>query len=221
MRITLIILFLIFCLSNPTFCQDPNLLTPDKVDSLGGTRFPNFVGVSLKGDSIFLDNKVTLISFISFPCLSCLMFEVPYLNQFEAEHGDEIQIVTIIPHAASNIKIYQENTDTTSAYCMIRRINNLPQIEYTIIPECWESKIKDKRRIGVDCEDISKQYVSEYPTNLLVDNQGIIRKVYTAFDLIVDKSIMGTMKEDALYYFNLSKQEASKAIQPAETVIKH
>lgn len=152
------------------------------------------IGLSLDNDTIVIGEKIILLSFGYFACRPC-MLEIPYLNKLMEIYGDKVDVVAIFPHVASDLRKYQENIDTASVYCRIRRHAGFEKINYKIIPECSEKRNKSKDSIAPECNTIRKKFgIESFPTNLLIDKNGVVREIYTGFaayelENIVDKII--------------------------------
>jgi thioredoxin-related protein len=155
-----------------------------------------YIGITLDNDSITIGEKIILLSFAYFACRPC-MLEIPYLNKLYDKYQQEIEIVVVLPHVASDIIIYQENIDTTSLFCRIRRRSGFEKIRYSIIPECKVKKNKSKNRIGCECNNIRKNFgVLNFPTILLLDEEGTIRNTYSDFASNEAESIINQIEAD-------------------------
>lgn len=156
----------------------------------------NFVGITLENDSIVLGEEVLLLSFGYFACRPC-MLEIPLLNRLNEKYSGDIKIVGIFPHAESDIRIYQENIDTTSIFCRIRKHAGFEKINYQIVPECKTKKDNRKNIIAPECDLISRRFdIENYPTNLLIDKNGVIRHVYSGFAAYEADSVIKKIEAD-------------------------
>lgn len=153
-------------------------------NSLINKKVPHFTGYlideSLVNES-FLDNKVILLNFMFIGCGGC-MHELPYLAKlYEDYKNTNFMIVTIMRNGIEDIKSYQGEGDTSKVFYQIRKMYKSESIKNPIIAEC-----KSVKQFGAinnirTCPDnISKIFlIYAYPTNLLVDKTGIIKKKYS------------------------------------------
>lgn len=152
--------------------------------SLLNQKVPAIDAVTVDGqriDSNYFKGKVTLISFMFIGCVPC-MKEAPVLNQLykEVSH-DTLQMLCVAPHTAIQMADY--NSKENNRLSLLRKANGVEPIPYPVIAECTTTKEgRAPNVLGPECNTLSAQFfVSGYPATLLVDHNGIVRKVYEGF----------------------------------------
>jgi len=154
------------------------------VYSLLNKKVPSFKGFLINDsivDETFLDKKVILLNFMFIGCQGCMQ-ELPNLNKLNVKYKNtDFMIVTIMGNGIEDIKSYQGIGDTSKAFYQIRKILKSEYIQNPIIAECKSVKQTGPPKSIKTCTDnISKKFfIDAYPTNLLVDKSGIIRKIYS------------------------------------------
>lgn len=154
------------------------------VNSLLNKKVPHFTGYLINEsvvDETFLDNKVILLNFMFIGCQGCMQ-ELPNLNKLNGKYKNtDFMIVTIMGNGIEDIKSYQGIGDTSKAFYQIRKILKSEYIQNPIIAECkFVKQTGPPKSIKTCTDNISKKFfIDGYPTNLLVDKSGIIRKIYS------------------------------------------
>jgi thiol-disulfide isomerase/thioredoxin len=144
-------------------------------------QVPHFTGYRLDGsivDETFLENKVVLLNFMFIGCKGCMQ-ELPVLAKLNEEYDNgDFMIVTIMGNGIEDIKSYQGIGDTSKVFCQIRKMLRFESIKNPIIAECKAVKQYGPINSISTCTDnISKIFqIGAYPTNLLIDNKGVILK---------------------------------------------
>lgn len=147
-------------------------------------KVPTIKAVASNGqviDTDYFKGKVTLISFMFIGCVPC-MKEAPALNQLYKEVSpDSLQMLCIAPHTAAQMSDY--NSDTNNRLSLLRKANGVDPIPYPVVAECTTTKVgRAPNVLGPECNTLSSQFfVSGYPATVLVDRNGIVRKVYEGF----------------------------------------
>jgi thiol-disulfide isomerase/thioredoxin len=165
-------------------CEYPQLNT------LLNRKVPHFTGYLVNEtvvDETFLDNKVILLNFMFFGCQGCMQ-ELPNLAKLQEKYKNtNFMIVTIMGNGIEDIKSYQGVGDTSKIFYQIRKMWKYESIKNPIIAECKSVKQTGPINSIKTCTDnISKSFfIGAYPTNLLVDKTGIIKKKYS--NLVDDK----------------------------------
>lgn len=156
--------------------NDPHLLINKKV--------PAIKAIALDGQAIdtnYFKGKVTLISFMFIGCVPC-MKEAPALNQLYTEVShDTLQMLCIAPHTAIQMADY--NSKQYNRLSLLRKANGVDPIPYPVVAECtMTQKGRAPNVLGPECSTLSSQFfVSGYPATLLIDRNGVVRKVYEGF----------------------------------------
>jgi len=104
-------------------------------------------------------------------------------------------IVTIMGNGIADIQSYQGTGDTSKIFYSIRKMWKYDSIKNTIIAECKAvNSIEPTNSIITCTENISQKFfISSYPTNLLIDKTGAVKKIYNN---LVDSTV----------YLDLQKQ---------------
>lgn len=178
-----IILLTFLFLSGKTFSQtsDTKQLT---TDSLIGKSTPEFSGTSLTGidwDNEKLKGKVVLLNFWYIGCPPC-MKEIKYFNSLQEKYkSNDFVLLSIAPQVKEDLILFND-TVKSSVPATVRDYFKAEPINYEIIPACDVRKHDDPNKIGVECDNITKDfYVQGYPTTILIDNTGIIRHIQSGF----------------------------------------
>lgn len=154
-----------------------------QVNTLLNKKVPHFTGYLLNDsivDETFFDNKVVLLNFMFFGCQGCMQ-ELPNLAKLHEKYKNtNFMVVTIIGNGLDDIKSYQGTGDTLKVFYSIRKMWKYDSIKNPMIAECKTvNKVGPKGAIFTCTENISKKFfIDEYPTNLLVDKTGIIKRKY-------------------------------------------
>ena len=161
--------------------NDAIQLTPD---SLIGKSTPEFSGTSLAGinwDNEKLKGKVVLLNFWFIGCPPC-MKEIKYFNNLHKEYqNSDFVLLSIAPQIEKDLILFND-TSKQSVPATLRDYFKAEPINYEIIPACDTKELDDPNKVGVECDNISKDfYVHGYPTTFLIDKQGIIRQVMSGF----------------------------------------
>jgi thiol-disulfide isomerase/thioredoxin len=155
----------------------------DQTRTLLNKKFPGFSGYMLNDsvvDETFLSNKIVLLNFMFIGCKGC-MEELPILADLNDQYKDPgFMIVTIMGNGIEDIKSFQGIGDTTKIFYTIRKTLNLKSIENPIIAECRKvNKTGPPNAINTCTENISRKFfIDGYPTNILIDKNGIITHIY-------------------------------------------
>jgi thiol-disulfide isomerase/thioredoxin len=184
MKQFLILIFLIFLLSfKIDNDSDINESHSSQINTLLDKKVPQFIGYLLNDstvDETFLYNKVVLINFMFIGCQGCMQ-ELPNLAKLHEKYNNkDFMIVTIIGNGIADIKSFQGTGDTSKIFYAIRKMLKYESIKNPIIAECKTvNKFGAKNNIYTCTENISKRFfINAYPTNLLIDKTGIIKKRY-------------------------------------------
>lgn len=176
----ILIILLSFTMDNE---KDLNEFKHPSVNTLLNKKVPHFTGYLLNGsivDETFFYNKVVLLNFMFFGCQAC-MRELPNLAKIHEKYkNNNFMVVTIIGNGLDDIKSYQGTGDTLKIFYSIRKMWKYDSIKNPIIAECKTvNKVGPNGAIFTCTENISKKFfIDEYPTNLLVDKTGIIKRKY-------------------------------------------
>ena len=163
--------------------KDLNEFNDPSVNTLLNKKVPHFTGYLLNDsivDETFFDNKVVLLNFMFFGCQGCMQ-ELPNLAKLHEKYKNtNFMVVTIIGNGLDDIKSYQGTGDTLKVFYSIRKMWKYDSIKNPIIAQCITvNRVGPKNTIFPCTENISKKFfIDEYPTNLLVDKTGIIKRKY-------------------------------------------
>jgi peroxiredoxin len=170
------------------------------IHDLTGKKMPNIKGKTIQGDIIspaFFKDKITLINFMYIGCPPC-MKEIGILNHIHKHYKNtSFQILCIAANTSQQVLDF--NTNDTTEYSRLRKRNKIDSIEYPILPECLtQISILKSGHLPSECTVVSKAFnVSGYPTSFLVDEKGIIRKVYEGYPTkISDSTIEASLQKD-------------------------
>jgi thiol-disulfide isomerase/thioredoxin len=156
---------------------------PAQSASLLNKKVPHFSGWLLNDsvvDETILTNKIVLLNFMFIGCQGCMQ-ELPNLARLYEEYNkSNFMIVTIMGNGIPDIRSYQETGDKSKVFYQIRKMGKYENIKNIIIAECKSIKRNGPTNGITTCTDnISKKFnIIAYPTNLLIDETGIIRKIY-------------------------------------------
>lgn len=169
-------------------------------EELLNKKLPPLTGKTLSGTTIdpsFFEKKVTLINFMYIGYPPC-MKEVKILSNLHQDYlTKNFQILCIAPHTARQLMLF--NGVNPSIYSKVRDALGVKPIPYHILPECLEEDPKKHRRslantVSPECNLISKKFgVEGYPMSFLVDQKGVIRKIYEGF--AIDEPDSVTLQE--------------------------
>jgi thiol-disulfide isomerase/thioredoxin len=157
-------------------------------NTLIGKHVPDFTASTLALEMINQDSlrgSVTLLHFALIGCAPCLL-EIPYLNGLSAKYKDKgFKVMAVFPNRPIDILSFENPVDTNSVFAVYSKVSRFEKIKYTILTECLTNDVKVREgSIGVDCNQLSKVFMREsYPTCYLIDRKGIIRDIFTGFDL--------------------------------------
>jgi len=163
--------------------KDLNEFNDPSVNTLLNKKVPHFTGYLLNDsivDETFFDNKVVLLNFMFFGCQGCMQ-ELPNLAKLHEKYKNtNFMVVTIIGNGLDDIKSYQGTGDTLKIFYSIRKMWKYDSIKNPMIAECKTvNKVGPREEIVTCTENISKKFfINAYPTNLLVDKTGIIKRKY-------------------------------------------
>jgi thiol-disulfide isomerase/thioredoxin len=183
MRQVLALIFLIVLLS---FKIDIGNELPEseysQFNTLLNKKVPHFTGYLVNEtvvDESFFDDKVVLLNFMFFGCGGC-MEELPVLAKLNEKYiNSNFMIVTIMGNGIEDIKSYQGIGDTSKIFFQIRKMWKYDIIKNPIIAECNSVNRTGPKNYIFTCRNISKKFfIDIYPSNLLVDKSGIIKKRY-------------------------------------------
>jgi len=155
------------------------------VNSLLNKKVPHFRGYLINEsvvDETFLNNKVILKNFMFIGCQGCMQ-ELPNLAKLQEKYlNTNFMIVTIMGNGIEDVKSYQGVGDTSKIFYQIRKMWKYESIKNPIIAECKSVMQTGPINSIKTCTDnISKSFfIGAYPTNLVVDNTGIIKKRYSS-----------------------------------------
>lgn len=169
-------------------------------EELLNKQLPALSGKTLSGTSInpsFFQKKVTLINFMSIGHPPC-MKELKILSELHQEYQTkDFQILGIAPYTARQLMLF--NGVNPSIFSKVRDALGVKPIPYQLMPECTEEDPKRHRRVAPstivpECNLISKKFgVDGYPMSFLVDQKGVIRKIYEGF--AIDEPDSVTLQE--------------------------
>ena len=173
-------------------------IVPCQGQGIVGRKVPEFSGYMLDGNIInqtVLAHKLVLMNFMFIGCKGC-MEELPQLSKInEMFQSAQFMVVSIIGNAIDDIKSYQGIGDTTKFFYAIGKELKYGRIKNLIIAEC--KNINKRAMFGeiLTCTDnISKAFkINSYPTNLLIDKDGIIVKKYS--NLLIEKDFEDLVSE--------------------------
>ena len=141
---------------------------------------PNFVGITSIGDSItesILMGKITLANFWYYGCVPC-MAEIPTLNRISNSYSSDttIQFLSFFMDSIfvdSNGLLYQSGDFSTDTNLMKPQEIDL---EFTLIP---------------NSKSIKKEFnVLSFPTNMIIDQEGIIREIIVGANPDKDSKVL-------------------------------
>jgi peroxiredoxin len=151
---------------------------------------PLVSGVTISGtmvDSSFFKNKVTLLNFMYLGCSPCMEETKELSNLNDQFNHSEFQILCVSPHTKEQLRAFLSSEK--SDYSDLRKYYGIDKIKYEVLPECEHEDVHKTKHtdgntyIQPECDRISKSYrVNGYPESFLIDQNGIIRKVYQGFD---------------------------------------
>lgn len=156
---------------------------PLQINSLLNKKVPHFIGYLLNDsivDETFFANKVVLLNFMFIGCKGCMQ-ELPNLARINEKYkNSDFIIITIMGNGIPDIKSYQGIGDTSNVFYLLRKTFKYESINNIIIAECKTVKKNGVPNSLNGCRDnISKPFlVDAYPTNVLIDKTGTIRKIY-------------------------------------------
>ena len=156
---------------------------PPQLNNLLNKAIPHFSGYLLNGsnvDETILADKIVLLNFMFIGCQGCMQ-ELPNLAKLHEKYiNSDFMIITIMGNGIEDIKSYQGTGDTSKIFYAVRKMRKYDSIKNTIVAECKSvNKIAPPNTIITCTENISKKFlISAYPTNLLVDQSGTIKKIY-------------------------------------------
>lgn len=154
-------------------------VSPSGISRMIGREVPEITGKTIQGLEItpaFFKGKITLINFMYIGCPPC-MVEINTLDKLKSyyeQQGTDFQILCIAPQTAFQMISFNGEGNL---YSSIRHHFKARPISYMILPECPSLKRNQKANtMQPQCKRISQKFkVNAYPSNFLVDSQGIIR----------------------------------------------
>jgi thiol-disulfide isomerase/thioredoxin len=182
-QLSVTMLIIILLAFKPYNIRDTGNSSSVQINSLLNKRVPHFSGWLLNDslvDETILANKIVLLNFMFIGCQGCMQ-ELPNFARLQEKYkNSDFMIVTIMGNGIPDIKSYQGTGDTSKIFHQIRKMWNSDPIKNIIIAECKYVKRTGPPNVVFTCTDnISKQlFINAYPTNLLIDKTGIIRKIY-------------------------------------------
>jgi thiol-disulfide isomerase/thioredoxin len=156
---------------------------PLQINSLLNKKVPHFIGYLLNDsivDETFFANKVVLLNFMFIGCKGCMQ-ELRNMSKINEKYkNSDFMIVTIMGNGIPDIKSYHGIGDTSNVFYLLRKTFKYESINNIIIAECKSAKKNGGPNSLSYCHhNISKPFlVDAYPTNLLIDKTGTIRKIY-------------------------------------------
>lgn len=139
-----------------------------KVLKMKGERFPDFTFKTLKGETISSENtkgKVVLFNFWFTTCKPCIM-ELPELNELVKEFEDE-NVVFVAPSISTEEQIDKFSKRFDFDYQQIANVKP------------W----------------IYSQDIHEFPTHMIVNQEGIIEKVFIGYSIMTVGAIKSATKK--------------------------
>lgn len=147
---------------------------------------PAFTAHTLTGqlvDASYFKGKVTLLNFMYIGCQPC-MAEMPLLQRLHQEYQGRLQVVSIAPHTAQQLQGFQSRNTPEGA---IRRYFKVDSIRYALVPECDKAQPHEANFFGPECSTISSKFYADtngYPMSFLIDQQGMVRRIYEGFPMV-------------------------------------
>ena len=180
-------LFFLFVITLSLSFSGPSSSLKTGPGKLLNKKVPIFSGFTI--DSTFVDtayfkDKVTLITFMYIGCPPC-MKEIHCMNLIHDKYitSKVFQLLCISPHIESHLRKF--NSNDSSVYSIVRNHAKAEQITYETLPECKYVEITHPdNHVGPECDAISSLFkVNAYPTAFLVDQKGIIRKIFEGYEV--------------------------------------
>jgi thiol-disulfide isomerase/thioredoxin len=182
-QLSILIISIVLLSSNNYNYDSSKGSIPLQINSLLNKKAPHFIGYLLNDsivDETFLANKVVLLNFMFIGCKGCMQ-ELPNLQRINEKYkNSDFIIMTIMGNGIPDIKSYLGIGDTSNVFYLLRKTFKYESINNIIIAECKSAKKNGGPNSLSYCHDnISKPFlVDAYPTNMLIDKTGTIRKIY-------------------------------------------
>jgi len=156
-------------------------------DSLLNRPMPLLANKTLDGkiiDNNYFKGHITIVSFMFIGCMPC-MNEIGLLNKLNKEYHTDSRLQILCIARQMKEQMLQFNSDGKTMFSQLRKALNVDPITYSIQPACSNEKsnmdsMGNNVSLKSECNTISDIYgVDRYPTIFFVDEEGIIRKIYT------------------------------------------
>lgn len=179
-------------------------------DSLINRPMPLLANSTLDGkiiDKNYFKGHVTIVSFMFIGCMPC-MNEISLLNKLNKEYSTDSRLQILCIARQMKEQMRQFNSDSKTMFSQLRKALNVDTITYSILPACNnETSNMDSAgnnvRLKSECNTISDIYgVDRYPTIFFVDEESIIRKIYTG----------GPPTQNDTAYYNKLKTEVDSLL---------
>jgi len=160
------------------------LMAFEKVNLLN-KRMPILPGRTLDGQTIdasYYKGHVTLVNFMYIGCPPC-MNEVGILNKIKAEYANEPRFQLLSIPRQMRDQMIEFNRGEKGVLFQIRKALGIDSIQYAVLPGCPDGPSKmvtegDNVQVKSECSTLEEMYgVTSFPTNFLVDENGIIRSI--------------------------------------------
>jgi thiol-disulfide isomerase/thioredoxin len=154
-------------------------------DSLLNKRMPILPGHTLDGrtiDASYYKGHLTLVNFMYIGCQFC-MNEIGILNKLKAEYANDPRFQLLCIPWQMRAQMVEFNSDNKVMFAQVRKALGLDTMQYTILPGCADAASKMETNgehvtIKSECATLEEMFgVTSFPTNFLVDADGIIRKI--------------------------------------------
>jgi hypothetical protein len=133
-------------------------------------------------------------------CSPCMQEVKDFVKINNDLKGTNFQILIVAPNSAEHIKIFNTSIKNDSPFYELKAYYKLDSIQYEMLPECSkgiEPKV-DKNgdtHVGPECNTIGKFYgVEGYPKSVLINEKGIIVKIYDGYSDGMDKELLADIK---------------------------
>jgi len=156
-------------------------------DSLLNRPMPLLANKTLDGkiiDNNYFKGHITIVSFMFIGCMPC-MNEIGLLNKLNKEYHTDSRLQILCIARQMKEQMLQFNSDSKTMFSQLRKALKVDTITYSIQPACCNEKSNidstgNNVSLKSECNTISDIYgVDRYPTIFFIDEEGIIRKIYT------------------------------------------
>jgi thiol-disulfide isomerase/thioredoxin len=146
---------------------------------------PILSGQTLDGrtlDANYFKGHLTLVNFMYIGCPPC-MNEIGILNKISAEYANDPRFQLLCIPRQMRWQMVEFNSDNKEMFAQVRKALGLDTMQYTILPGCADAASKMETNgehvtIKSECNTLEELFgVTSFPTNFLVDTDGIIRKI--------------------------------------------